>query len=71
MPCQVATERYYIVDGESGQVSRYAASIQGYSDKALVELLEGNGFSEVVKIPSLINPEGEEDGNYIVLVARK
>lgn len=68
---RVATERYYIVDAQSGKVSRYATSIQGYSDDALVALLKRSGFAEVFKIPSLIGPEGEEDGNYIVLLARK
>lgn len=68
---QVATERYYIVDGQSRQISRHAASIQGYGDEEFVALLEASGFRDVARIPSLVGPEGEEDGNYIVLVARK
>lgn len=68
---RVSTERYYIADGESGQITRYAASIQGYGNGELIRLLREVGFAEVAKYPSLVGPEGTEDGNYIVLVAKK
>jgi SAM-dependent methyltransferase len=43
----VATERFYIVDGASGDVTRYAASSQAYTEEQYRGLLTGLGYSEV------------------------
>lgn len=37
----VATERYMIVDAETGEVSRYASSSQAYDERSIKELLRG------------------------------
>lgn len=44
---QAATRRYYVIEGESGRVIRYAVSYQGYRDQEYVSLLEKHGFAGV------------------------
>ncbi len=41
------TIRYYIIDALSGEVSRYAHSLQSYQDEEYHTLLSSNGFEEV------------------------
>jgi hypothetical protein len=67
---QVSTERYLILDGRSGEITRYAVSIQGYSDREYMKLFENVGYTEVVKYPALLGTAGEKDGNYVVFVAK-
>lgn len=43
----VAIQRYYVVDVESHDVEVYGATMQGYSDGQMKELLEENGFTGV------------------------
>lgn len=67
---QVATERYYVVDAKSGQVTRYAASIQGYDEEQYRRLLEGCGFEDIEIHSSLAGAMGAQDKNYIVFVVK-
>lgn len=49
----VATERYYIVEAASGEVTRYAASTQAYENEELAKLVLEAGFLAPVFYPSL------------------
>jgi len=66
---KVSTERYYILDGESGEVTRHALSIQGYEESAYHELFTDCGFTDVKQYPSLGGIDGEKDQNYVVFIA--
>ena len=55
---RVATNRYFVIDGATGAVTRHAESLQAYTDDAYRSLLAGCGFGEVVFHPSLT---GEPD----------
>jgi len=67
----VATERYYIIDAESGAVRRYASSMQAYTDDEYRTLLAECGFGSITLYPSLTRqPEpGWED--LLAITARK
>jgi SAM-dependent methyltransferase len=67
---RVATNRYYAVDLASGDVTRYAASYQAYSDAEFQALVEGAGFYDVRILPNLTGA-GERAKELFVLVARK
>jgi SAM-dependent methyltransferase len=67
---RVATERYYVVDAKSGEVTRYAASIQGYDEKQYRRLLEGCGFEDIEIHSSLGGEMGARDKNYVVFIAQ-
>jgi SAM-dependent methyltransferase len=54
----VATLRYFIVDAQTGRVTRYAASTQAYTQAEYVKMLTENGFQNVDIYPSLT---GEAD----------
>jgi len=49
----VATVRYFIVDGSTGDVTRYAGCTQAYTHKQYRALLEECGFGNVIFHPSL------------------
>jgi SAM-dependent methyltransferase len=64
---QVATERYYIIDAETGAVTRYAQSIQSYSDAQYHVMLADAGFSLDGIFPSLTGVD--DGGDFYALVA--
>ncbi len=66
-----ATERFYIIDTATGQVTHHAASTQGYDEEELVEMLENAGFREVTFYPSLTGREEDVPGDFFVISARK
>lgn len=68
---QVALERYYVVEAKTGEVTRYAASIQGYEEEEYVRLLKSCGYSGIQKHASLGGKGGVKDKNHIVYVAKK
>jgi hypothetical protein len=67
----VATERYYIVEAPSGNVTRHAASTQAYSDEGYRSLLAEAGFRDVAFHPSLLGDVDESQADFVVIVARK
>jgi SAM-dependent methyltransferase len=68
---RVATTRHYTVDAENGEVTRYASSMQTYTDDDYRSLLEAHGYGEVAFFPSLAGPEGEPHPGLFALVAKK
>jgi SAM-dependent methyltransferase len=57
-----ATIRYYIIDGSSGHVDRYAQSLQAYTEEQYRSMLAESGFADLELCPSLagdsLRPEG-------------
>jgi SAM-dependent methyltransferase len=53
---QATTRRFFVIDAETAELTRYAASYQGYSDQDYLRLLETNGFVEARLLPG-IGPE--------------
>jgi SAM-dependent methyltransferase len=49
----VAIERYYILDGPGGTVTRYSSTTQAYTDDQWYTLLQACGYQEVVFYQSL------------------
>jgi SAM-dependent methyltransferase len=73
---QTATVRYFVVDGRTGDVTRYAQSFQAYSDDELWSVLAECGFGEPRVYPSLAGElDGSEDSlitpGLFALVARR
>jgi hypothetical protein len=66
----VTTERYFIVDAASGEVTRYAASTQAYTNERLIEMLKNSGFQSLVIYPSLTGKPADLS-EMIVLLAQK
>ena len=66
---QTVTTRYWIVDAETAEVTRYAQTAQGYTDADLEELLHRHGFEEVTFYPSLAPKEGEPRQEFFGLTA--
>jgi len=67
----VAIERYYILDAASGEVTRYAASTQAYTEEQFREMLYNVGFSAVEIYPSLLGKENPSQRELFVLLAHK
>jgi SAM-dependent methyltransferase len=64
----VATERFFIIDAATGQVTRHAASTQGYDEGQIESVLRDAGFGKVAFFPSLTGkPESDVDEFVVVL----
>lgn len=67
----VATTRYFIVMTGSGKVTRYASTMQAYSDAKYVELLERNRFRNVEIITSISDIKGDFENKLQMVTAEK
>jgi SAM-dependent methyltransferase len=68
---RTTTERYYVVDAESGGVVRHSATMQAYTVEAYRETLEACGFEEVAFYPSLTGVDDESQPYLCVVIARR
>jgi len=68
---KAATTRFFIVDAQTGEVQRHAASYRAYTDEEYRTVVEECGFEEVKFFPSLTGEEDEQQEEFFVLVARK
>jgi SAM-dependent methyltransferase len=68
---QITTERYFIVDAQSGAITRHAASMQAYSDEQLAILLNECGFTDLRVYPSLHGETDATQADFFALTARK
>ncbi|MFA5203088.1 MAG: class I SAM-dependent methyltransferase [Lentisphaeria bacterium] len=70
---QTATQRFFIVDAETGRVSRHALSNEAYSEAQLENLLARAGFTDIRFFPSLVGVDVEEESQAanLVVVGKK
>lgn len=66
-----STERYFIIDALTGEVTRHAASMQAYADQECESLLTACGFGRVEFHPSLTGEVDESQSDFVAIVARK
>jgi SAM-dependent methyltransferase len=66
-----ATERYYIVDGSTGSVTRCTASMQAYTEEQYRSLLEACGFGNIESHPSLRGDIDESQSDLFAIVCQK
>ncbi|HTX90875.1 MAG TPA: class I SAM-dependent methyltransferase [Anaerolineales bacterium] len=66
----VATQRYLIVDAETGRLARYASSMQAYSEEGYRALLAKAGFRDVDVHASLTGSGEPGQADLFVLLAR-
>jgi SAM-dependent methyltransferase len=67
----VATERFFIVEAETAQVTRYAASTQAYDEQQITLMLREAGFSGVEIHPNLTGKASDEADEFYVVIAQK
>lgn len=68
---KTASKRYYTIDAASGRVTRYAHSLQAYTNSQYRSLLENCGFMDVRFFPALTGTEDISQPDFLVIVARK
>ena len=66
-----ATDRYLVVDGESGAATRHSASMQAYTSQEYEDLLRECGFDQVKFHPSMGEPRDVCGSHFVVITARK
>jgi len=66
-----ATTRYYIIDVETGAVSRHAASMQAYTGDDYRSILTGCGFKDIEFYPSLLGDGSRTGSEFLVFTSRK
>lgn len=64
------TTRWFLIDAASNEVTRYAETMQVYTDDGLEALLRRVGFSVVERAPSLIGGDDPEQPELTVTLAR-
>ena len=67
---QTATERFFIVDTATAEVTQHTASTKGYDEDELEEMIAQAGFAEVTFHPSLTGNE-DETNEFLVISAQK
>lgn len=67
----IATNRYYIVDGATSEVTLHGSSMQAYTRSDYVELFTGAGFRDIEFFDSLSGRGLDVDENLEVIVAKK
>jgi hypothetical protein len=67
----VATHRYYVLEAGSGQVTRYAQSMQAYTEAGYRELLSRCGYEGVCGYASLTGDEAGRQAGLCVLTASR
>ncbi len=68
---QTATTRYFIIDAATGEVTRHAATCQGYTDDEYRSLLAECGFEDVRLWPTLTGSEEGSHPGLLAITARK
>jgi len=70
---QATTERYFIVDSETGEVTRHAMTNEAYTDEQFRDALAQAGFGDVRFFPSLVGVEVKDESQSVnlAIVARK
>jgi SAM-dependent methyltransferase len=69
---RVYTERTFVIDAATGNVTRYTSSAQAYTDEEYRSLLDECGFAEITFFPSLTGEQPpDQDWMQYVIVARK
>jgi hypothetical protein len=66
---QAVTIRYYVIDALTGQITRYAQSLQAYQDIDYRSVLSEQGFGEIQILPGLLGESSQKD--LIAIVACK
>ena len=66
-----ATIRYFIVDVSAGEVTRYAQSLQAYTEAQYRSLLTDCGFDDIEFFPSLIGVKDATQNGLMAIVTRK
>jgi hypothetical protein len=63
------TIRYMVIESAAGQVTRYAQSMQAYTDDEYCALLVSHGFRQVELLPGLSGQDSDRD--LMAVIARK
>ncbi len=67
----VATQRYFILDVQTGRVTRYASSMQAYTLDQYQDTLQECGFPKVAFFPSLMGESDPSQPDLFVILAKK
>ncbi|MEX1018177.1 MAG: class I SAM-dependent methyltransferase [Litorilinea sp.] len=68
---QASTIRYFVVELNTGQLTRYAQTLQAYSINDYRTLLARCGFDQIEVLPALSDDPTTADPDFLVLVAQK
>lgn len=67
----IAMTRHYVIDADTGGVTRHVQTMQAYREDGYRDLLSACGFADVAFYPSLTGEEREDSYGLMVIVGRK
>jgi SAM-dependent methyltransferase len=68
---RAATIRYYIIDAGTSQVTRYAQSLQAYTNEQYQKVITDCGFASIQFFPSLAGEPVQSQEAFIAITARR
>jgi SAM-dependent methyltransferase len=68
---QVSQTDFFVIDAETGAVSKYKNSLQAYTTESYTDMLQAAGFSQVECIPAWGASGNAEDHDLLMLLARR
>ena len=68
---RTSTERYFVIDAATAEVTRHALSNEAYTDEEFRTVLTEVGFEDVTFFPSLVGVEDECQAVNLAITARK
>lgn len=68
---QASTERYFVIDAATGNVTRHALSNEAYTEEQFRSALADAGFKDIRFFPSLVGVADESQAVNLAIVARK
>ena len=68
---EAVTQRYWVVDAATGEVTRHAQSLQAYDREGYERVLCAQGFQVLGVYPSLLGEPDPEEADLMAIVARK
>lgn len=69
--CQAATTRHYVIDAETGEMTRCAATMQAYTDEGYDRLLREAGFGSIQRTLSLSGGDEDRNEGLFAVLAKK
>jgi len=68
---QASTQRYFVIDAATGNVTRHALSNEAYTEEQFRSALADAGFQDIRFFPSLVGVADESQAVNLAIVARK
>lgn len=61
------TERFFVIDADTGETERYAMSTVAYEQEELLDMLSQSGIERLETFPSLSGHSAKSEGTHVIV----